>query len=110
MKTALSLSLLICLLSACSHSDQYVVQGYYLNGKEQYMVEAVGLCKENVKNTVKSRNIAKEAAVILAQKKVMDEFNIPQGRVVRSGLIKNVQFIDNRTCKILYLVNVKDLK
>ncbi|MDD5065440.1 MAG: hypothetical protein PHF84_00185 [bacterium] len=91
-------------------SYPYIVKGYYVNNNQQYEVEAYGLTKQDVQNAVQSRNIAKEAALIVAQKKVMDEFNIPQGKVIRSGLIKDVEFINNKTCRIIYTVDVNDLK
>ena len=91
---------------SCDKTQEPFVKGYYTD-EGLYEVVAIGMAKEGIEKDVQSRNMAKEAALIVAQKKVMDEFKIPEGKVIPSGIIKSTEFINNRTCKIVYVVNPK---
>ncbi len=94
---------------SCKETAQPFVKGYYTD-EGLYEVVAIGMAKEGIEKVVQSRNMAKEAAIIVAQQKVMDEFKIPEGKVLTSGMIKSTEFINQRTCKIVYVVNPEKLK
>ncbi len=99
----------LLLLISCKEIETRETKGYYID-ENHYEVIAFGRAPEEVKNPVKARNMAREAALIEAQKKVNEEFNVPVEKIVNSGLIKKSEFVDENTCRIVYAVNAAALK
>ncbi|MHA1294787.1 MAG: hypothetical protein ACTSQJ_19280 [Promethearchaeota archaeon] len=89
--------------------ESFETKGVYV-GNNYYLVIAYGKSSKDVKRKVIARNMAKEAALIEAQRKIQKEFRIPQGTLIKSGKIRKVEFINNNVCRIEYIVNVKDIK
>ena len=75
-----------------------------------YQVTSYGFAPENINNKIESKNMAKEAAILLAQKKVIDEFQLPENIIIKSGNITKTEFINDKICKIIYVVNIDYIK
>ncbi len=108
--------ILLLILLSCREVDLLTTRGYYTDDY-YYEVIAYGKAPADEKNPVKARNIAAEAALIEAQKKVKEEFNLYAEDVIKSGIIKKKSFSkntpgsgDGQSCRIIYVVNVKKLK
>lgn len=111
----IDLIIILFLLVICCKSEEklikseYIVKGQYINNN-LYQVTSYGFAAKNIDNKIESRNMAKEAAILLAQKKVQDEFKIPENIVIKSGNIEKTEFINDKICKIIYVVDINYLK
>ncbi len=111
IKNIIIFIILLILFLCCKEVDwKLTTRGYYTD-KDHYEVIAYGKAPDNEKNQVKARNMAQEAALITAQKKVHEEFKVDTGEIVKSGRIKEIKFSNRQNaCRIVYTVNVKILK
>ena len=110
IKNIIIFIILLILFLCCKEVDwKFTTRGYYTD-KEHYEVIAYGKAPDNEKNQVKARNMAQEAALITAQKKVHEEFKVDANKIIKSGRIKEVKFSSPQySCRIVYVVNVKTL-
>lgn len=110
MKMNLFLFIIISLLlfTMCDE-DKEVIQGFYIS-ETQYKVIAFGKAPENVQNKVKARNMAKEAALIMAQQHIKEKFKLQNDSIMRSGIIKKVSFLNNHACRLVYIINTESIK
>ena len=99
----------ILIIYNCDDEDWGKTKGIYVN-EDQYRVIAFGKAPDNVTNKIKARNMAKEAALINAQKQIHKEFNVPVNKIIKSGIIEKKTFKEDNSCCIIYLVNIKTLK
>jgi len=102
MKTITFLFLILIFFSC---KEELSIKGYYIDNK-YYEVISYGKSPESVTNKVKSRNMAKEAALIYAQKKVEEDLG-NSSYTWNSGIIIKTIFYDNHTCKLIYRVKLK---
>ena len=101
--------MLIIFLLSCDEDEKELTRGYYPD-EDHYEVIAFGRAPENIYNKVKARNQAKEAALIQAQLHIQKEFDLPSDVIQASGIIKEVQFKENRLCRLVYIVEINKLK
>ncbi|MBN1897798.1 MAG: hypothetical protein JW827_03390 [Spirochaetes bacterium] len=92
-------------LSACE--EDYETKGFYIDDGRYYQVISYGRSADEVENKVKSRNMAKEAALIYAQKQVHEELG-KDPKILNSGLILKTVFINDHLCQLTYQVRVKE--
>lgn len=104
-----SIFLSLLLLISCKETESRETKGYYVD-ESHYEVVAYGKAPEHEKNLVKARNMAKESALIEAQRKIHKEFDIPADKIIKPGLIKETKFVDKNTCRIVYVVTVSELR
>ncbi len=100
---SIMLILLLTLLLACK--EEYKTEGYFVDDN-YYEVIAYGKAPSKVENKVKSRNMAKEAALIYAQKYIQDKFK-NSSEIIGNGIIVETSFYNDKFCKIIYRVKVK---
>ena len=82
------------LASACKEEESRETRGYYVD-VFYYEVIAYGYAPEQEKNAVKAANMAEENAILKAQMKIYDEFQVPKENPLPSGTVKEKTFIDD---------------
>lgn len=117
MKKIISFQLLtmVIFIFSCRSENDYVKSDYVLKARyldtQTYEITSYGFAPKNIRNSTQAKNMAKEAALILAQQKVSQEFNVPVDMVIKSGQIKEVEYLNNNSiCKMIYIVNTDYLK
>ena len=141
MRSIFSLFLLLSvalLFTACGggsgmggqvEGESFVTEGWV--SPDIFRVTSTGVAKPGLKNKVQRRGTAKEAALIMAQKRVIEKFvgarleggagaadyastgiavSIEFGGLVKGGTIVKSTYDDDDNCEIVYQVEKKNLR
>jgi hypothetical protein len=141
MKRIFSLCLLLCVavvFTACKSSggmggevkgESFVSEGWV--SPDIFRVTATGVPKEGLTNKIQRQGTAKEAALIMAQKRIIEKFvgarlegaagaadyastgiavSKEFGGLVKGGTIVKTTFDEDANCEIVYQVEKKNLR
>ncbi len=100
--------ILILAFISCDKEEE-ITRGFYMD-KNHYQIIAYGKAPQHITKKVQARNMAKETAIIAAQQKAEEEFSIPANKIIKSGVIKKVEFKNNYICRLIYIININTLK
>lgn len=108
VKIVIIFYILMLALISCDEEEE-ITRGFYMD-ENHYQIIAYGKAPQHITKKVQARNMAKEAAIIAAQQKAEDEFSIPANKIIKSGVIKKIEFKNNHICRLIYIININTLK